>query len=400
MDIIDMLLSEECWESFLEYKLSKNSLRKAEKEDLIAFVRNKEFIDPVTRISTELKLTVPSVSRLNKKGSDKKRIVFTFCREENYVLKLLAFLLKDYDSLFADNLYSFRRNSGVKHALNAVMKKLDYSKTYSYKVDIHDYFNSVNTDFMIKILRDAIPQQKRLIQLLVNVLTDPYASDNGKIITIRKGIMAGVPFSGFLANLYLREMDEWFYENNARYIRYSDDIIVLSEDKNEIIKYEKTIRKYLEIHKLTVNEKKEAWTTPGDNIEFLGFSFSLKQIDISKITLKKLKNKLKRKARSLYRWRLKKGLEGEKAAIAYIRYLNAKFYNNPVKNEITWCRWYFPVITTDNSLKVIDQYCIDCIRYLYTGRYGKQNYNIRYETIKGLGFQSLVNNYWKYKTSN
>ena len=97
------------------------------------------------------------------------------------------------------------------------------------------------------------------------------------------------------------------------------------------------------------------------------------------------------------RWRERKNLESEKAIKALIRHFNRKFYNNPQQNDITWCRWYFPIITTAESLQVIDEYMVSCIRYIATGKHTKSNYNLRYERIKELGFRSLVNAYYKCK---
>lgn len=109
-----------------------------------------------------------------------------------------------------------------------------------------------------------------------------------------------------------------------------------------------------------------------------------------------MKDKLRRKARSLYRWKIRKGADNERTVRAYIRFLDRKYFDNHVRGEITWCRWYFPVITTDEKLKILDRYAISQIRYLYTGKHGKKNYGLRYETIKQMGFQSLVNRFYKF----
>ena len=146
---------------------------------------------------------------------------------------------------------------------------------------------------------------------------------------------------------------------------------------------------------LTLNPDKLSYISPGQSFEFLGFSFENGSVDVSKSSFEKIKKKLRRKARAILRWRVKKDIEAEKAARVYIRYFNRKFFENPVKSELTWCRWYFPIITTDVTLKEIDHYMQECIRYIFTGKHTKRNYNIRYETLKGLGYRSLVNEFHK-----
>ena len=181
------------------------------------------------------------------------------------------------------------------------------------------------------------------------------------------------------------------------YIRYSDDIICFAYTTADIEKSEAIIKKELLKKGLMINEKKEKKTIPGEQIEFLGFKFTQGNIELSDVTVEKLKAKLKRKSKSVYRWKCRNSISNEKALKVYINYVNKKLYNNTAGGEITWCRWYFPVITNDEQLKEIDNYIIACTRYLVTGKYGKKNYNLRYSQIKEMGYRSLVNNFWKFK---
>lgn len=207
--------------------------------------------------------------------------------------------------------------------------------------------------------------------------------------------MAGLPVSAFLANLYLKEMDQYFWENKILYARYSDDIIIFSKTETELQKQIEFIESTLEEHGLSVNQKKCCQTKPGEKWEYLGFSFCEGVVDISDIAMQKMKGKLKRKARAIYRWKEQNQKMDEYAVRAYIKYFNRKFFDNPVQNEITWCRWYFPIINTDKSLHEIDHYMQSHARYLVTGKYTKANYNLRYEKMRELGYRSLVNAYYK-----
>ena len=151
---------------------------------------------------------------------------------------------------------------------------------------------------------------------------------------------------------------------------------------------------------LEINPDKAAIYNPGETIEFLGFSYHNGKIDISDSTILKTKGKIKRKANSLRRWARKKNLPKKKAAIGFINTMNYKFYGGDDKDiydEFTWSKWFFPNITTDNGLKIIDKYMQEYIRYICTGRHYKGNYKITYEDIKSMGYRSLVNEYYKPK---
>lgn len=396
MSIIELLMCENTWEEFLEYKVDGGHLSKQQEARLAEYIQNKEYIPVVEGILRKEDFPIPTMKCINKKNSNKKRTVFLFDEKENFVLKAMMFLLYKYDHLFSPNLYSFRRNISVKTAIANITKR-NIGSMYGYKVDIHDYFNSVDTYIVTKILRDNIKDDDLLVDFICSLISSTKAYFNEDIIDCRKGIMAGVPISGFLANLYLAELDNLFHQQNILYARYSDDIIVFGSTKEDIAKYKSTIHQFLHDRKLTINESKEFETLPNEKLDFLGFSFQDNKVDLSDVALQKMKDKMRRKARALLRWKIRKKASPDRAIRAYIRYFNKKLFENPKDNEITWCRWYFPIITTDESLHILDSYMLQNIRYIATGKYTKANYNLRYDTIKEYGFESLVHSYYSFE---
>lgn len=150
--------------------------------------------------------------------------------------------------------------------------------------------------------------------------------------------------------------------------------------------------------KLIVNPEKEYRTAPGEQWTYLGIAYRGGVVDISPVSVEKLKEKMRRKARALIRWRVKKGLEPRFAARAMIRRFNRKFFEADDDDETTWCRWYFPLINTDASLKVIDACLQEHIRYIMTEKHTKAAYNCRYEQMKQMGYRTLVNAYYAQRT--
>ncbi len=104
---------------------------------------------------------------------------------------------------------------------------------------------------------------------------------------------------------------------------------------------------------------------------------------------------MRRKTRSLQRWRQRNGVDGTRAAKAFIRIFNRKLLESPADSELSWCYWFFPVINTADSLREIDAYAQDCVRYLVSGRRTKARYNVRYGDMKALGYRSLVHAYYE-----
>lgn len=396
MKIISEIITEHSeWQKFLNYKLDGGHLRKSEAEDITAYIENKEYL-PLAEIYLKGgEFSVPRAVVLNKQYSNKKRTVFIYPREENYFLKFIAYALSRYDGIFCSNLCSFRKGITVKTAIRSLTRTRGIGDMYSYKVDISDYFNSVDIDILLPILEKTLSDDRILFEFLKKLLCNPYAIKGEEKVAMKKGIMAGVPVSSFLANLYLCELDKWFYDREITYIRYSDDIIILGNSEEEVSSYSDRVKRLLSQYRLTVNPSKELYVKAGDRWEFLGFSYHRGVVDISDVALSKLKSKMKRKAKALVRWREKKDLEPYKAVKAFIKKFNMKLYSNADDNGITWSRWYFPVINTDKSLKALDNYMQDCIRYIAKGDYSKSRFNFRYEDMKRLGYKSLVNSFYK-----
>ena len=385
------------WSQFLEYKLADKYLSPAEEKDIRAYVENREYESCVKDFEDGNRFAYPTVGIINKQFSNKKRTVYRYARAENYFLKFLSFCLLEYDNIFSDNLCSFRKNITVKTVIRRLAGQKGIDDKYSYKVDISDYFNSVPVDKITPLLLSTLKEDGEAAEFIISLLNNTLVYDREKLINEenKKGIMAGVPVSTFIANLYLADMDKYFEKKGVLYARYSDDIIVFSEDEAEILKVSEEIKSYLNRKGLSVNPKKEEFTKPMEPWVYLGFCYNNGKVDVSPVSVKKLKDKMRRKARALKRWQARKKLSNEKAAKAFVNAFNRKLYENTEDKELTWARWYFPIINTDESLKLIDEYCQYNIRFLATGRHTKKMYDFRYEDIKKLGYRSLVHEYYK-----
>ena len=395
MDMIEKLSVHEQWLRFLEYKKSGGHLSRAEQVQLEEFIKKKQYLPVAESLARGGVFSLPEAVKVNKQFSTKKRTVFVFPKSENYVQKMLAYLMLDFDSVFADNLYSFRKNMGAKKAITRIICSANIAEMYSYKLDISDYFGSVSVKRLLPRLHEVLEREERLFALLNAMLEEKRALCEGEVIEMEKGILAGCPLSGFFANLYLSELDRYFAEKGVLYARYSDDIIVFAPTREQLNAHKKFILQFLAKNELQLNADKEYYSAPHEEWTFLGFRYRGGTVDISEVSKRKLKKKMKRKARALLRWKKRKGASAEQAVRAYIRYFNRKLYDNPVNNELTWARWYFPIINTAESLKELDAFEQQCIRYLATETYSKKQFEFTYEQMKACGYVTLVNRFYE-----
>ena len=391
-DIID----ETKWKDFLDYKLSKDFISKKEKQELSDYILNKKLLNICTSISNGTYIFSNAKKHLiSKRGTSKKRTVYTFNQEEMIVLKYISYLLYKYDYLFSPNLYSFRKSSGVKEAIYNISKIKNLKNMYGYKVDISDYFNSINVEILLNNLKKDIDDVE-LFKLLERTLSNKYVQYNDQIILEEKGVMAGTPISAFLANYYIKEIDEYFWNQKLVYFRYADDIIIFCNNEEEINKYQSILFSLFEKYNLNINKDKEYYFKPMEKWEFLGFSFDGKNIDLSDNSIHKIKGKIRRSARGIRRWMIKKDANYTSALKAMNRKYNKKFFGKQDKEELSWKYWYFPTINTSKSLKEIDKYMQEYLRYIVTGKHNKRNFKkVPYKTLKECNYKSLVNEYYK-----
>ena len=394
MSITDMLQSREVWERFYQYKKSLACPASVIK-DIRRYIDEGRYIDLAAGIKKGGPYPLPKRSVISKMSTQKKRVVYKYPHDFNMLLKLVTYLLlRRYNSCFGDNLYSFRPGVGAKDAVKRICRTPGIEKMFFYKADVSNYFNSIPTGRFIPILEETLEDDPEILGFLKALLENPYVISDGKTIEDVKGIMAGTPVSAFCANLYLKELDDLFASKGILYLRYSDDIIVFAPTEELRDSYAATIRERLRSAGLDVNPAKEVTGSAAEGFDFLGFHVEGHKVDIAPASVKKLKAKMRRKARALMRWSAREGVSGEKRAAAFIRIFNRKLMETSDDKDLTWSYWYFPVINTDESLKLIDAYAQDCIRFLVSGTRTKARFNVRYEDLKALGYRSLVNAYY------
>jgi hypothetical protein len=392
--ILTQLTRQEAWEEFLAYRLMKGRFNWQEFNEADRFVEQEAYLHLAQRIARGEGMGIPTKKIVNKMGSGKKRVVYSFAPDEMVILKLIAFRLYKYDACFTPNCYAFRRGIKASDAIFSIRRAIGDRQMWAYKLDIHDYFNSISIDILLPLLEEMLADDRPLYRFFEKMLTDNRVVSGGETIVESHGVMAGVPTAPFLADVYLKEVDRYFHDAHVIYARYSDDIILFAPDHETLMAYKAQMADFLRKYRLEVNPDKEKIYSPDDAYEFLGFKCHARSIDISEATKKKMKGKIKRATRSLMRWRIRNHMEPEKAMKGLINHFNRVFFESDDTDSLTWARWFFPVINQTEGLREIDHYLQQNIRYLGTGKHNKTNYRTDYAQLKQMGYKSLVNEYY------
>lgn len=396
MTIIDDLCDGSVWEDFFQRKFP--ALCKPNAKELKESYMNQVMV--ITNGIREGTYRFKPVSRIEvPKPNGDKRVVYTSKRHgdiaEHMVLRLFASLLQRYDNLLSDNLYSFRNEGGVQKAIARMREIEDVGSKYAYKADITKYFNSVDKDKMMRVLKKS-GVEKEACDIIKGILYEPMVVLDGRSVEdYEKGIMPGMPFATFLSNLFLTVIDKHFHDLKVQYYRFADDILILADSEKELRQYVTYTKRTIRSKGLDINPNKEFFYKPHDRIEFLGLYIQDGKFDLNTKSLKRAMSKIRIAGRE-YR---KKVEEGEKtkddAVHCFVTKMRYRFFGSKECSNKCWASWYFPLINTDESLKIIDHQIQEWARYIKTGKHVKRNrYSVPYEELKERGYHTLVNGFY------
>src|SRR3989344_156223 len=157
------------------------------------------------------------------------------------------------------------RNGRQAGAVGGV-EKTSYIQGYCLKADIKKYFNNIDHNILINILKRKIKDEK--VILLIKKVLSNFENEG-----IAKGMPLGNYTSQFFANVYLNEFD-YFVKHilKARYyIRYVDDFVILHKRKKVLELHKERIKRYLKVLNLELHPDKSAIIPLHKGTTFLGY---------------------------------------------------------------------------------------------------------------------------------
>ena len=167
-------------------------------------------------------------------------------------------------SVFTADTYSCIKGRGVLKASLDLRRYLqnDNCNKFCLKLDVKKYYENIDKDILKKLLRKKF-KDKVLLGLLYEML-DSYSP----------GLPLGSLLSQYLANFYLTYFDHWVKEELKMpvYLRYMDDMVILSNSKQELHEWRKKIDNYLrESLKLEVKGNWQVFPVAVRGIDFVGY---------------------------------------------------------------------------------------------------------------------------------
>ena len=394
------LRNKEHWESAYNRMSLKPNFSK-EQVDLLWKYKEVDRQQLINEIETgTYEWNIPRKVEIAKHESKRKRVVYIYPLRDRYILGVLYRVFSTfYQKDMSNNCFSYKKQVSTSHAIQYIKKRKTNLLKYGVKMDIHAYFNSVDKDRVTELV-NQLPDGGIRETIKKLMLTDRVLW-KGHEIEEFKSLIPGSALGSFFANTCLKELDEYFENNDRVYARYSDDIVILGENREQLEKDVEFVQQFIGQYGLTMNPDKFQWFGCGDDVDFLGLKLSDDgTIDISDHSKFKIK-------KQIHRWCKKGRIEIERDGKSYykvarniIRRLNNKNFKCYIEHDETfgWCAYSFPRITTEESLREIDLYTKERLLALKTGRNNRANYrHLDEEELHNLGWVSLVQLYHLYR---
>ncbi len=270
-------------------------------------------------------------------------------------------LEKNLECLLDPRNVATRKNMGTDYGVKLVIKYINkiknkYKNFYILKMDISKYFYSIDHNVLKSLLKDKLdPFEFDIVEKIIDSTNREYI--NKEINNIKekknvdlplyeygKGLPIGNMTSQFLSVFYLYKLDHYIVHDLKlpNYVRYMDDFIMISEDKEKLknamnVISEKLEKEYL----LKVNKKKTMIVSSKEGFGFLGYTFKVINgktiIKIRRSNLEKVKRRIKR-----VRYEFdKKWISHYKAFCTIMTYSNCyKFCSNLKVLKLVDRYWY------------------------------------------------------------
>ena len=210
---------------------------------------------------------------IDKPSSDEKRPIALSSIKDKIVQRVLYENLNPYfDKLFSDKSYAYRPDKSTIKAINRVSDFLNKKKRHIVKTDIDDFFESIDHEILLQLLRNHIKDNRivKLIALFMQMGGFFHYDYEEHLFGVHQGDI----LSPLLSNIYLNEMDRFLEDKDVAFVRYADDFVMLFEHKNEAYTTLKELKKFLHSLHLRLEEKKTYIVHISEGFSFLGVHFA------------------------------------------------------------------------------------------------------------------------------
>jgi retron-type reverse transcriptase len=189
------------------------------------------------------------------------------------------------------NIFALKRFDLFKRQITSNL----HSESFCLKADIKHYFQEVNQEILLQIIKIKITDEKA-IWLIKLILSNISVNRGGRTgFFINNGMPLGNLTSQFFANVYLSELD-YFVKHKLKtkyYIRYVDDFVILHSSEKQLECWKRQIDKFLKENlKIELHPDKSKIVNLSKGVDFVGFRIFYNHKLLRKRSFRKMFHKL------------------------------------------------------------------------------------------------------------
>lgn len=253
-----------------------------------------------------------------------------------------------------------------------------------FKADLTKYFDTVPLQYIDNVfdrMENKIGPSK-IIDIVRQYYHTNWCFDvNGELIEHYQSLKQGCAVASFLADVVLYHIDDVVSKLNGYYVRYSDDLLYIGNQKETAFLLVKTLLAEMQ---LTLNPKKVESVYKDRWIKFLGFNIKGNQITLSNSRVKKFQKEIE--ARTIKQRNI--------SMTRAINQVNNYLYKGDGK--YSWATLVLSIINVDKDIETLNTFVMDAIRACATnkkkiGGLGCVNDKVDYTILRGTGKNVTAN---------
>ena len=375
--LLQKFFEKERWEQALELGvgkgIDKGELRKLTSPEIRLAMYN-------CIISDNYEIAPPHQAAIPKDNGD-MRIVYV---NENVDRVFLSIVNNLFFEIFPEFVHksckSYQSGIGCGKIVQEVSRQVINVKgrEVGFKADLTKYFDTVPLKYIDEIfdkMETKVGKSK-----IIDVVRKYYHTDlcfdiEGNLIEMYQSLKQGCAVASFLADAVLYHLDETVSMLPGYYVRYSDDLLYIGEERDkafDVVKY------ILADMNMTLNPKKVEIVYKDRWVKFLGFNIKGDQITLSASRVKSFQREIV--SRTIRR--------RDVSMTRAVNSVNDFLYKGD--GRYSWATSVLPIINVEKDVETLNIFVMDALRACATkkrkiGGLGSVNDQDDYTILRGTG---------------